>query len=117
MTGNKNIPPKCTCCGGNGGRVFHSNKKSCPLKNSYGDCIEINKFGKANVGNDFAIIFNGKHGFVDISTLGGFLHHTYMKDNLPRGTKRIQIKSFSVKNIREYILCTCYDQQGKELQI
>ena len=117
MTGNKRAPQTCTFCSGIAGGIFHSNKTMFPLKNSYGDCIEIDKVGKAKVGDDIGTIFDGKHSLFYSSTWSDFSHQKYIDDALPRGTKQIQIKSFSVKDNKEYLLCTFYDQHGQVLQI
>ena len=81
------------------------------------NCIEIDKVGKATVRDDIGTIFDGNHGILDASTWSDFSNQKYIDDALPRGTKRIQIKSFSVKDNKKYLLCTFYDQHGQVLKI
>lgn len=115
VTGKRD-PPKCTFCGGGGGGVFHSNKSSCPLKIGLGDCIDVKKVGKANVGDGIDDIFKGRFEFLDAAMFGTFDHHHFINDELPHGTKRVQIKAYLIKNDKQYLLCTCIGADGNNLQ-
>ena len=100
----KKEPPKCTLCGGNGGGYFHGSKSVCPLKNGYGECIDMKKTHNTIVGDDIESIFQGKHGFRDASTLGDISDHHCIDDDLPKGTKSVQIKAFMVRT-KNILLC------------
>ena len=115
--GNKKRPPKCSFCGGGGGGKYHPSMKVCPLKNSYGQCIDVKKEGVANVADDIETLFNGRHGFVDTVTLGNFSKHKFINEGLPTGTKRVQTRAFFVSENKKYLLCTCFDAGGKSLRV
>ena len=114
-SGKKKVPPKCTFCGGNGCGYFHSSKTVCPLKNGYGECIDMKKTHNAIVGDDIESIFRGNHVFSDALTLGDFSNHHRIDDDLPKGTKSVQIKAFMVTTKR-FLLCTCFNVGGTVLQ-
>ena len=61
MTGRKQ-PPKCTFCGGMGGGAFHASARLCPLKNSYGVCMDVKKDGVSKIADDIETIFSGTRG-------------------------------------------------------
>ena len=115
-TGRQKEPIKCKFCGVNGHGKIHSRKKVCPLKNSYGECIDMKKTHSTKVGDDSETIFQGNHGFRDASTLGDFSDHHCIDDDLPKGTRSVQIKAFMVR-ITRFLLCTCLNVGWKILQI
>lgn len=117
VTGNKKGRPKCSFCGGGGGGQYHANSKTCPLKNNYGECIDVKKEGAGVVADDIESIFSGRHGFVDCATLGDFSQRETITVSLPLGTKRIQIRSFMVSGSNRYLLCTCLDAAGLSLKV
>ena len=85
-SGSQREPPKCSFCGGGGGGKYHPSMKVCPLKNSYGQCIDVKKDGVENVADDIEILFHGKHGFVDTTTVGDFSKRNFINEALPNKT-------------------------------
>ena len=127
---NNKLPGKCTFCGGGGkGGIgeYHKNRNSCQLKDGYGICLDV-KAGIADLADDLDEIaingqstFGGRHLFVDalkIKSLPLALinDRTFIDDELPKGTKRIQIRAFLHQGAKKYFLCTCIDSKGKHVR-
>ena len=95
VTGKKKEPSKCSFCGGNEGGKFHASKLNCPLRRSYGFCIDMKKKNNDNatVGDDIETIFAGNHRFRDVSTMDMFTGHHFIDDDLPSGTMGVIIKA------------------------
>ena len=110
-TGRKK-PKSCSFCQGDR-RSFaeHSTMSTCGVKQSLGDCIKVTNDTKCKIGRKLMKIGAGSEGFTDVSAHPLFRNYTFI-DSPPKGTKRMQIKAYCVKDGVRYLLCAMLNDRG-----
>eukprot|EP00984_Skeletonema_dohrnii_P026363 scaffold15703_cov125-Skeletonema_dohrnii-CCMP3373.AAC.2 len=116
-TGNKRKPVSCGFCRGDRRtHPEHRTMSSCGVKRSLGDCVKVTAESKNEIGDKLMKICNGAEGFGDVSNRRAFNDHLYVS-NVPKDTKRIQIKAYCVKDGMRYLLCALLDDRGWPLDV
>lgn len=114
------LPYKCGFCGGGGAGIngYHSSVSSCPVKESLGRCIDTKKEdGMNEVRKDIKAIFSGVYSqFLNVlDVVGNFKEREMITGELPKGTKHLQIKGYTLIGSEKFLFGSCFDGYGKVL--
>ena len=110
--GKQEKPKSCSFCQGDR-RHFpeHATMSTCGVKKNLGDCVKVTNDTKCEIGQKLMRIGAGSEGFPDVSAHPLFTNCTYMTST-PKGTKRMQIKAYRVKDGVPYLLCAMLNDRG-----
>jgi hypothetical protein len=104
------------------GHRDHKSVVKCGVKISLGECVKVNDGTKREVADRIQRIGHNNEGYSNLQMLKEqFQDHLRIKDCLPSGTRRVQIKAFYHDSRGEdrdrYVFCVLLNSRGAPLSL